>query len=104
MGTLISHSMTLTASPTRSILSKFALSNLSGSWANSDQVLAFNDHNTRAASHIFVTTFPANASNSALATGFAAEGGTVVPDGGTTVMLLGAALGALGMVRRFLMG
>jgi hypothetical protein len=27
-----------------------------------------------------------------------------VPDGGTTVMLLGAALGALGVVRRFLMG
>ena len=27
-----------------------------------------------------------------------------VPDGGTTVMLLGAALGALGMVRRFLIG
>ena len=27
-----------------------------------------------------------------------------VPDGGTTVMLLGAALGALGLVRRFLMG
>jgi VPDSG-CTERM motif len=30
--------------------------------------------------------------------------GGVVPDGGTTVMLLGAALGALGVVRRFLMG
>jgi hypothetical protein len=29
---------------------------------------------------------------------------TGVPDGGTTVMLLGAALGALGMARRFLMG
>jgi hypothetical protein len=28
----------------------------------------------------------------------------VVPDGGTTVMLLGAALGALGVVRRFLIG
>jgi hypothetical protein len=28
-------------------------------------------------------------------------GGTPVPDGGTTVMLLGAALGALGMVRRY---
>jgi protein with PEP-CTERM/exosortase system signal len=27
-----------------------------------------------------------------------------VPDGGTTVMLLGTALGALGMARRFLMG
>ena len=29
--------------------------------------------------------------------------GTAVPDGGTTVMLLGAALGVLGMARRFLM-
>ena len=29
-------------------------------------------------------------------------GGTGVPDGGATVMLLGAALGALGMVRRYL--
>jgi hypothetical protein len=29
--------------------------------------------------------------------------GAGVPDGGTTVMLLGAALGALGMARRFLM-
>jgi hypothetical protein len=27
-----------------------------------------------------------------------------VPDGGTTVMLLGAALGALGLARRFLKG
>jgi hypothetical protein len=34
---------------------------------------------------------------------FTAPGGAV-PDGGTTVMLLGAALGALGVVRRFLMG
>jgi VPDSG-CTERM motif len=33
---------------------------------------------------------------------FGSPGGQV-PDGGTTVMLLGAALGALGMVRRFLM-
>ena len=30
--------------------------------------------------------------------------GRAVPDGGTTAMLLGAALGALGMVRRFFMG
>ena len=34
---------------------------------------------------------------------FTAPSGAV-PDGGTTVMLLGAALGALGVVRRFLMG
>ena len=33
---------------------------------------------------------------------FSANGASV-PDGGTTVMLLGAALGALGMARRFLM-
>jgi VPDSG-CTERM motif len=33
---------------------------------------------------------------------FGPGGGQGVPDGGTTVMLLGAALGALGMARRFL--
>src|SRR4029077_21026280 len=35
---------------------------------------------------------------------FTAAGGGRVPDGGTTSMLLGAALGALGMVRRFFVG
>jgi hypothetical protein len=34
---------------------------------------------------------------------FPPGGGGQVPDGGTTVMLLGAALGALGVARRFLM-
>ena len=34
---------------------------------------------------------------------FGPGGGNGVPDGGTTVMLLGAALGALGMARRYLM-
>jgi hypothetical protein len=33
---------------------------------------------------------------------FGSPGGGHVPDGGTTVMLLGAALGSLGMARRFL--
>jgi hypothetical protein len=33
---------------------------------------------------------------------FGSPGGNGVPDGGTTVMLLGAALGSLGMARRFL--
>ena len=36
------------------------------------------------------------------ASGYWLSGGGGVPDGGTTVMLLGAALGALGMARRFL--
>jgi len=34
---------------------------------------------------------------------FTAAGGGAVPDGGTTAMLLGVALGALGVVRRYLL-
>ena len=83
----------------------FTVTNTSGTWGSDADVLAFNADGFDAAAHIFVTAFPANASNSAIVTGFAGEGtGTNVPDGGTTVMLLGAALGALGMARRFLMG
>jgi hypothetical protein len=82
----------------------FTLTNASATWASSASVLTANAQGAVVAAHIFVTTFPANASNSALATGFAANGGAQVPDGGATVMLLGMALGALGMVRRFLMG
>jgi hypothetical protein len=81
----------------------FSLTNTSGTWATANSVLIANSNGSFAAAHIFVTTSPANASNSALATGFASNGGTTVPDGGTTVMLLGAALGALGMARRFIM-
>ena len=73
-------------------------------WVTANDVIINNSKGFDAAAHIFVTTSPANASNSALATGFAGEGPqTNVPDGGTTVMLLGAALGALGMARRFIM-
>jgi hypothetical protein len=84
----------------------FTLTNTSGTWGSAGDVLIANADGFDAAAHIFVTTSPANASNSALATGFAAEtgGGISVPDGGMTVMLLGVALGALGMARRFLMG
>jgi hypothetical protein len=77
-----------------------ALTNTSGTWASAAAVLAANSGGSLAAAHIFVTVSPANAGNGALSTGFAANGGQV-PDGGTTVMLLGVALGALGMVRRY---
>jgi len=80
----------------------FTLTNLSGTWNSCHDVLTLNDALQIAAAHIFVTAFPANAANGALATGFAAGNGQGVPDGGATVMLLGAALGSLGMVRRFL--
>ena len=81
---------------------------LTGSWANEASVLTANSHNAFVGAHIFVAASPADVNAGALATGFAAGNDTginllnTVPDGGTTVMLLGAALGVLGMARRFL--
>ena len=40
--------------------------------------------------------------NGAAATAYAANTTVRVPDGGTTIMLLGVALGALGIARRYL--
>jgi hypothetical protein len=74
----------------------FVLTIGSGTWADAAHVLAFNGNNWLVAAHIQIQNGTGN-------TGFAAgpSGGTI-PDGGTTVMLLGAALGALGMARRYL--
>jgi len=75
----------------------FVLTNTSGgTWASAVNVLAFNGNNWLVAAHIQIQNGTGN-------TGFAAgpSGGTIT-DGGTTVMLLGAALGALGMARRYL--
>jgi hypothetical protein len=82
----------------------FSLTNTSATslWTSANKVLTGNALGNLAAAHIFVTTFPANASNGASVTGFASGNGGSVPDGGATVMLLGAGLSALGMVRRFL--
>lgn len=74
----------------------FTLTNGSGTWASAANVLAFNLQNWKVGAHIQIQDGTGN-------TGFAAgPSGGQVPDGGTTVMLLGAALGALGMARRFL--
>jgi hypothetical protein len=82
----------------------FTVTNLSGTWASCADVLIANNAGFILSAHIFVTAFPANGANGAIATGFAANGPCppAVPDGGATVMLLGAALGSLGMARRFL--
>jgi hypothetical protein len=81
----------------------FTLTRTTGVWGAANTVLTANAQGAFAAAHIFVTAAPANQANGALATGFVANGGAVsTPDGGMTVMLLGAALGALGMARRFL--
>jgi len=75
----------------------FTLTNTSGtSWLTASQVLIANANGNTVAAHVFVV-----GSNGV--TGFVTNGTPSVPDGGTTVMLLGAALGALGMARRFIM-
>ena len=79
----------------------FEVTAASGTWASAADVLgvsAGGNGGFDAAAHIL----PLNNNPNGL-TGFAGElPGPSVPDGGTTVMLLGAALGALGMVRRYL--
>jgi len=68
----------------------FTLTDTSGTWSSAANVLTPNSHGALAAAHIFVTEFPAVASNGALATGFAAN----VPEPGTVGLV---ALGALGL-------
>jgi len=74
----------------------FSLSDTSGTWTSAANVLAANSHGFLAAAHIFVTEFPADASNGALATGFAAG----VPEPGTVGLVALGALGLLGAVRK----
>jgi protein with PEP-CTERM/exosortase system signal len=79
----------------------FTVTNTSGTWASDADVIVFNSDGFDAAAHIFVTSFPADAANGALATGFAAEGegNHVVPDGGATAALLGLGLAGLAGLR-----
>ena len=78
----------------------FSLTDTSGTWASAMAVLLANSGGSLAEAHIFVTSYPANAQNGALATGFAANGTEgSVPDSGTTVALLGFALVGIGSLR-----
>jgi hypothetical protein len=75
----------------------FTVTNTSGTpWTSDSNVLAFNSQGFDASAHYIDNNI------SAPNTFFAGEGnGTItVPDGGATVMLLGVALGALGIARR----
>lgn len=73
----------------------FSLTNTSGTWASDAAVLAPNSGGSLAAAHILVTTSPADASNTALATGYVAS----VPEADTYAMLL-AGLGLVGFATR----
>jgi len=74
------------------------------SWASAENVLKPNEDGYSVAAHIFVwdggSTPQGTKPNGALATGFAADGGTSVPDGGVTLMLLGGVLVGLETLRR----
>jgi VPDSG-CTERM exosortase interaction domain len=76
----------------------FTLTAAAGTWASAANVLINNALGNAVAAHIQIASGPSQG-----VTGFVTGPGTPsVPDGGATVMLLGMAFGALGMVRRYL--
>ena len=80
----------------------FTLTNNSGTWLlDGSNVLTANSNGALAAAHIFVADGATpNPNTPALATGYAANGGSQVPDGGMTISLLGLALAGMGLGAR----
>jgi hypothetical protein len=74
----------------------FILTDTSGTWSGAADVLVDNGPGgSLAAAHDYVTENPADAGNGALGTGFVADGADspeAIPDGGSTMIMLGTAL------------
>jgi hypothetical protein len=82
----------------------FTLTDTSGTWAGANNVLLANSGNGNfAAAHVFVTLDPPIEADGAYTTGYAGAATTTtnsrVPDGGSTLILLGFAMMGLGSVR-----
>jgi hypothetical protein len=77
----------------------FTLVNETGTWSSAADVLTPNAEGNDAAAHIFVTSFPANASNGAIATGFAGESGAPVtaPEPSSVFLLVAGILALVGL-------
>jgi len=81
---------------------RFTLTDTSGTWASASDVLTANADGFLAAAHIFVTSFPANASNGAIALGFAGAS-SPVPEPATLALValgLAALVGGAGAKRK----
>ncbi len=80
----------------------FIATNTSGTWADENQILTPNADGYLASAHVFYTSYPANETNGAIATGFAANGDlTTVPEPASLFTLGSGLLGvALLQLRR----
>jgi hypothetical protein len=75
----------------------FTLTNISGSWSTASEVLIANAQGYEAASHIFIAN--SDGTNTGF-TGYAANGTVPVPEPGIFI-LLGIAMGAIGIASRY---
>ena len=82
---------------------QFTMTNTGGTWTGAGNVLINNASGVALAAHIFVTTSPANASNGATTTGYAANNGggpggppSPLPEP-SSMLLMGGLLGGLGV-------